>query len=100
MFVFMTYDVPAERTHLFCKLMRKYLGHEQFSVFFGDLAASRCEKLRLEVKTLMIPGDKIVEFVAENRNNIDIKFWSKDGSGTGVPKIVSDLRHKSDTHVL
>ena len=100
MFVFMTYDVKAERTHRFCKLLRRYLGHEQFSVFFGDLSPSEHEKLRQDLRKLMDPGDRIVEFVAENRNNLDIKLWSKDGNGDGMPKILEDFRHKADTIVL
>jgi CRISPR/Cas system-associated endoribonuclease Cas2 len=34
MFVLFTYDVNSKRCNLFKKLLRKYLGHEQNSVFF------------------------------------------------------------------
>jgi len=37
MFVLVTYDVPAERTHIYRKLLRKRLEHLQQSVFYGDI---------------------------------------------------------------
>jgi CRISPR-associated protein Cas2 len=37
MFVLVAYDVDARRTAKYRRLLVKYLGHEQFSVFFGDI---------------------------------------------------------------
>jgi CRISPR-associated protein Cas2 len=73
MFVMVTYDVAAKRTEKFRKLLSKYLGHEQFSIFYGDLAPSVLEKLRRELNKLVIDGDRVLEFIAENRHNIDIE---------------------------
>ena len=100
MFVLMTYDVRAERTRYFRKLIRRYLGHEQYSVFFGDLSPSEQAKLHQEMRKMMVPGDRIIECVAENRNNLDIHFWSKEGDGDGLPQMMEDIRHKADTGVL
>ena len=37
MFVLITYDVPAERTDIYRKLLRSPLEHLQQSVFYGDI---------------------------------------------------------------
>ncbi|MDB2226242.1 CRISPR-associated endonuclease Cas2 [Halorubrum ezzemoulense] len=37
MFVLITYDVPAERTDIYRKLLRSRLEHLQQSVFYGDI---------------------------------------------------------------
>ena len=44
MFVLVADDVYARRTAKYRKLLVKYLGHEQFSVFFGDIRRSTLEK--------------------------------------------------------
>ena len=100
MFVMFTYDVPAERTVKFRKLLRRYLGHEQFSVFFGEQTAARCDKLRLELRKLVSDRDRVLEFVAENRHNVDIAVWSKAGRIDGVPQVTPDERHKQDSLVI
>lgn len=100
MFVMVTYDVAAKRTEKFRKLLSKYLGHEQFSIFYGDLAPSVLEKLRRDLNKLVIEGDRVLEFVAENRHNIDISLWTKDGRAEGLPTRESDVRHKANSVVL
>ena len=100
MFVIMTYDVNAKRTGIYRKLLRRYLGHEQFSVFFGDLTPSTLEKLHREINKLMVDGDKLIEISAVNRHNVDVAFWSKDGRTEGLPTVASDVRHKSDSQIL
>lgn len=100
MFVMVTYDVAAKRTSKFRKLLSKYLGHEQFSIFYGDLSRSLLEALRRELNKLVIDGDRILEFTAENRHNIDITLWTKDGHAEGMPKRTADDRHKTESAVL
>lgn len=100
MFVMITYDVPAKRTARFRKLLRRYLGHEQFSVFFGDLSGSKLEQMRRELNKLVADNDRVLEFVAENRHNVDIGVWSKDGRSEGIPKVEADDRHKRDSLVV
>ena len=100
MFVMLTYDVAAKRTEKFRKLLSKYLGHEQFSIFYGDLSASVLEKLRRDLNKLVIDGDRVLEFIAENRHNIDITLWTKEGHSEGMPKREADARHKTKSAVL
>jgi CRISPR-associated protein Cas2 len=100
LFVLIAYDVNARRTSRYRKLLAKYLGHEQFSVFFGDITRSTLEKLRRELNRLIIDGDRVLELIAENRNNVDIIVLDKDGHVEGLPKRREDRRHKSDSGVL
>ena len=86
MFVMVAYDVEARRTSKYRKILVKYLGHEQFSVFFGDITRSTLEKMRRELNKLITDGDRVLELIAENRNNLDIIAWSKDGHTEGIPK--------------
>jgi CRISPR-associated protein Cas2 len=100
MFVMVTYDVAARRTEKFRKLLSRYLGHEQFSIFYGDLRLSVLEKLRRDLNKLVIDGDRVLEFVVENRHNIDIALLTKDGRAEGMPTRKSDARHKANSVVL
>ena len=100
MFVLIAYDVNARRTSRYRKLLTKFLGHEQFSVFFGDITRSTLEKLRQELNKLIIDGDRVLELIAENRNNIDVIVLGKKGHVEGIPKRQEDRRHKSDSAVL
>src|SRR5437667_6963671 len=100
MFVLIAYDVEARRTSKYRKLLVKYLGHEQFSVFFGDITKSTLEKMRRELNKLITDGDRVLELIAENRNNIDVIVTGKDGHSHGIPKRQEDRRHKSDSSVL
>jgi CRISPR-associated protein Cas2 len=100
MFVLVAYDVDARRTAKYRRLLVKYLGHEQFSVFFGDITRSTLEKMRRELNKLITDGDRVLELIAENRNNLDVIAWSKDGHAEGIPKRQEDTRHKSDSTIL
>jgi len=100
MFVLVAYDVDARRTAKYRKLLVKYLGHEQFFVFFGDITRSTLEKMRRELNKLIADGDRVLELIAENRNNLDVIAWSKDGRTEGIPKRQEDRRHKSDSGIL
>ena len=70
MFVLITYDVEARRTRLYRKLFGQFLGHEQNSVFFGDLTEASHRKLRSLIQKVAIPDDRILEISAVNRRNV------------------------------
>jgi CRISPR-associated protein Cas2 len=99
-FVMFTYDVKSERGVLYRKLLRRYLGHEQMSVFFGELPTSTLEKLRSELRQTVKDGDRVMEFIAENRHNLDIRTWQKNGYVEGVPSVLDDSRHKQESVIL
>lgn len=100
MFMLMTYDVEARRTTLFRKLLRRYLNHEQFSVFTGDITEADAVRLRRELSLLMIPGDRVTEVTAANRHNVTVTHLLKSDAGKGEVRRDEDTRHKRDFGVL
>lgn len=99
MFVLYTYDVEAGRTQKFKKLLGEYLGHEQNSFFYGNLRNSSLVDLRNRLSRLLIEGDKLVEIVAENRNNVSIRTIAREEKH-GPPRTRTDDRHKKNMDVL
>ena len=100
MFMLLTYDVEAKRTRIFRKLIRRYLNHEQYSVFTGDITEADAIRLRRELSELMIPEDRLTEVTAANRKNVEVMHLVKSASGKGAISRQPDDRHKSDFGVL
>ncbi len=100
MFMLMTYDVDAKRTGIFRKLLRRYLNHEQYSVFTGDITEADAICLRRELSERMIPEDRLTEITAVNRKNVQITHLVKSASGKGELSRQEDNRHKTDFGVL
>ena len=65
MFVLITYDVPAERTHIYRKLLRKRLEHLQQSVFHGDVTEGQLVGIKQEIDAVLIPEDSVYIFEAD-----------------------------------
>lgn len=100
MYMLMTYDVEASRTGKFRKLLKRYLMHEQFSVFSGDITEAQAIRLRRELSQLLIPGDRVTEVTAANRNNVEVVQFSKNESNKGEMKSHTDNNHKIDFSVM
>ncbi len=100
MFMLMTYDVEAKRTEKFKKLLRRYLNHDQYSVFTGDITDAQAIKLRRELSKLMIPGDRVTQISAANRQNVEVNHLSKNNSGKGELKQTPVDDHRRDFTVL
>ncbi|WP_228291514.1 CRISPR-associated endonuclease Cas2 [Thiothrix litoralis] len=100
MFMLMTYDVEAKRTDKFKKLLRRYLNHDQYSVFTGDITDAQAIKLRRELGKLMIPGDRVTQISAANRQNVEVNHLSKSDSGKGELKQTPVDDHRRDFSVL
>ena len=49
MFVILTYDANAKRTKRLLKICRKYLTHEQKSVFEGFITEAKLKRLKKEL---------------------------------------------------
>ncbi len=96
----MTYDVEAKRTEKFKKLLRRYLIHDQYSVFSGDITEAKAIELRRKLSQLMIPGDRVTEVTAENRNNIHVFHIIKNDSGKGEVQRQESNEHRCDFNVL
>ena len=89
MFVIISYDVPAKRTHIYTKLLKKFLTHEQASVFMGDLPESELLKMVAEISKKIAPNDHILKLVCRNRHNIKVCRLSKEARG-------GQMRQKED----
>lgn len=100
MYMLMTYDVEASRTGKFRKLLRRYLNHDQYSVFSGDITDAKAIVLRRELSRLMIPGDRVTEVIAANRHNVQVTHLSKDRSGKGETRREEVSDHRQDFSVL
>ena len=100
MFMLMTYDVEAKRTNKFKKLLRRYLNHEQYSVFTGDITEAQAIALQRDLSQLMIPGDRVTVVSAANRQNIEVQQLSKSESGKGELKRTALDDHRRDFGVL
>lgn len=100
MFMLMTYDVEASRTSIFRKLLRRYLNHEQYSVFTGDLTEANAIQPRRELSEVMIPEDRLTEITAANRHNVKVVHLVKNASGKGEVRREDDARHRTDFDVL
>ena len=81
MFVMVCYDVPAERTEIYKKLLKEYLTHEQASVFMGDLPESEVIRLLAKISNKIGPDDKVLKLVCRNRHNVEICQLSKEAQG-------------------
>lgn len=95
-----TYDVEAKRTGIFRKILRRYLNHEQYSVFSGDITEAEAIRLRRELSGAMIPEDRLTEITAANRRNVQVAHLVKSESGKGEVSRQEDAWHKTDFGVL
>lgn len=100
MFMLITYDVDTSRTKIFRKILRRYLNHEQYSVFTGDITDAGAIRLRRELSEAMIPEDRLTEITAANRKNVQVVHLVKSPSGKGETARHDDTRHQSDFSVL
>ena len=57
MFVILTYDVAAKRTRKLLRVCRKYLLHEQRSVFEGTITDANLKRLKAELKRHIVPDE-------------------------------------------
>ncbi|WP_144904262.1 CRISPR-associated endonuclease Cas2 [Halobellus captivus] len=62
MFVLVTYDVPAKRTRIYRKLLRKHLEHIQYSVFYGDITEGQLVTIQNEIQNILDSDDSVYIF--------------------------------------
>ena len=60
MYVVLTYDVAAKRTPKLLRICRKYLFHEQRSVFEGVITDAKLTRLKAELKRQIVPDEDSV----------------------------------------
>lgn len=83
MFVLVVYDVSAERTHLYRKLLRRRLQHLQQSVFYGNVTAGQLVDIKTDIEETLLDNDSVIVFEAENVGFVDhTVYGSGDEPGT------------------
>ncbi len=80
MFVILSYDVSAKRDAKVLKICRKYLTHEQKSVFEGVITQAELKRLKKELaKIIDTDADSIRIYMFES-----LRYVSKDSIGVNV----------------
>lgn len=71
MFVLVTYDVPAERTRIYRKLLRKHLEHIQQSVFHGNITEGQLVEIKGNINDVLASDDSVYIFTAEVEGTVE-----------------------------
>ncbi|WP_436909368.1 CRISPR-associated endonuclease Cas2 [Halosimplex marinum] len=82
MFVLVVYDVPADRTDLYKKMLRKRLEHVQNSVFYGDVTPGLLVEIKTDIEEMLQPDDSVLVFEAERLGSVEISTYG-DSSEPG-----------------
>jgi len=83
MHVIVVYDVPADRTRVYRKLLRKRLEHLQYSVFYGELTAGQLTELENEISEVLEPDDSVVVFTSQDPASFEYStFGDADDPGS------------------
>lgn len=83
MHVIVVYDVPAKRTPVYRKLLRKRLEHLQYSVFFGELTKGQLTALENEIDNKLQSDDSVVIFKSQNPASFEYStFGSAEEPGS------------------
>jgi CRISPR-associated protein Cas2 len=83
MLVIVVYDVPAERTRIYRKLLRRRLEHLQQSVFYGELTAGQVTKMKNEIRERLDTDDSVIVFEAGSSTVVDYTtFGETDDPGS------------------
>ena len=78
MYVIVVYDVPAKRTRIYRKLLRRRLEHLQYSVFFGKLTPGQVIAMKNEIEGELEADDEIVVFEASNSAAFEFSTYGGD----------------------
>jgi len=71
MFVLVTYDVPAERTRIYRKLLRKHLEHIQQSVFHGNVTKGQLVSIEGDIDDALKEDDSVYIFTADVEGTVE-----------------------------
>ena len=78
MYVIVVYDVPAERTRIYRKLLRRRLEHLQYSVFFGELTPGQVTAMKNEIESNIQADDSVVVFESANPSAFDFTVFGDE----------------------
>lgn len=83
MFVLVTYDVPAKRTRIYRKLLRRHLEHIQYSVFYGDITEGQLVAIQNEIESVLEPDDSVYIFESDVSASVECTvFGDADEPGS------------------
>jgi CRISPR-associated protein Cas2 len=83
MIVIVVYDVPAERTRIYRKLLRRRLEHLQQSVFYGDLTEGQIVSMKNEIREKLGNDDSVIVFETGSSAIVDYEtFGDTDDPGS------------------
>lgn len=83
MLVIVVYDVPADRTRIYRKLLRRRLEHLQQSVFYGELTEGQVTGMKNEIREKLGSNDSVIVFEADSSTVVDyITFGDTDDLGS------------------
>lgn len=85
LFVIVTYDVRTKRVQKVMKICRKYLTHIQKSVFEGMITEAKLNKMKRELKNIIIEDEDSCRIYKIK----SLKFTSKEC--LGINKITENI---------
>lgn len=77
-YVVIVYDVEADRTSRFLKLLRRYLIHVQNSVFEGELTDGALEELQGQLQSMLNDGESIIVYEMSSEKWVDRTVYGVD----------------------
>lgn len=77
-YVVIVYDVEADRTRRFLKLLRRYLVHVQNSVFEGDITEGTLEELQCQLQSMLNEGESIIVYEMSSEKWVDRTVYGED----------------------
>ena len=83
MFVLISYDVPADRTRIYRKLLRRHLEHIQYSVFHGDITEGQLVDIKNEIQGVLKEDDSVYVFASDVSASVECTvFGDADDPGS------------------
>jgi CRISPR-associated protein Cas2 len=77
-YVVVVYDVEADRTRKFLKLLRRYLIHVQNSVFEGDITEGTLKELEGQLESMLKDGESIIVYEMGSERYVDRSVYGDD----------------------
>lgn len=83
MHVIVVYDVPADRTRIYRKILRRKLEHLQHSVFFGEITPGQVTTLKQEIEDALEEDDSVVVFEMGSKATFEFEtFGNSEDPGS------------------
>lgn len=77
-YVVAVYDVDADRTRLFLKLLRRYLTHVQNSVFEGELTEGDLEEVKQQLESMLETGESVIIYRMSSETYVSRTVYGED----------------------